>query len=163
MPLATNSFTTAGVHDGPPEVMGRPSPTPSPTSVSKTHSATNAPPKTTPVSAFDAAQLKVPPARDTWGAPRSLQDHFDRHGADFGAKTPEDYAAKAWLFLRRATAENLPAKVDDDGVLRVYEAKTKTFASYNRNLTTKTFFKPGRPDYFDEQPGRPVDLKKLVK
>ena len=159
MPLATNSFTTAGVHDGPPEVVGPSSPTQSPTSVSKA----NAPPKTTPVSAFDPTQIKVPPARDTWGAPRSLQDHFDRHGADFGAKSPEDYAAKAWLFLRRAAAEHFPAKVDDDGVLRVYEAKTKTFASYNRNLTTKTFFKPGRPDYFDDQPGKPVDLKKIVK
>ena len=65
MPLATNSFTTAGVHDGPPEVVGPSSPTQSPTSVSKA----NAPPKTTPVSAFDPTQIKVPPARDTWGHP----------------------------------------------------------------------------------------------
>lgn len=112
---------------------------------------------------FDPTKLQAPPARQTWGAPRSLQDHFDRHGADFSAKDPEDYAAQAWVFLRRAKAEGLPAKLDDDGVLRVYEPKTRSFAAYNKDLTTRTYFKPGRRDYFDDQPGRPVDLNQWVK
>lgn len=112
--------------------------------------------------AFDPTRLKVPPTRLTWGAPRSLPDHFERHGADFAAKSADDYAAQAWIFLRRAKAEGLPAKLDDDGVLRVYDPKSRAFASYNKDLTTKTYFKPGRRDYFDDQPGRPVDLKKLV-
>ena len=159
LPLLTNSFTPPGGSDSRLKEVALVATEKSPAPVAKR----NARPTPEPAAAFDAGNVKVPPASDTWGAPRSLQDHFERHGADFSAKSPDDYAAKAWIFLRRATAEGLPAKLDEEGVLRVYEPKTKTFASYNRNLTTKTFFKPGRPDYFDAQPGKSVDLKKIVK
>ena len=104
---------------------------------------------------------KVPPARTTWGSPRSLQDHFDRHGADFGARTPDEYAAKAWMFLRDAKAGSYQGKFDENGDLRVYDAATKSFAAYNKNGTTKTFFKPGRRGYFDDQPGTPATPRQL--
>lgn len=105
------------------------------------------------------SRLTPPPARKTWGNMATLQDHFDRHGRDFNAKDPEDYAAQAWHFLQRAKTEGLPAKRDDSGVLRVYDPKTRAFAAYNRNETTKTYFKPRRRDYFDDQPGAKVDLR----
>jgi pyocin large subunit-like protein len=89
----------------------------------------------------------------------SLQDHFDRHGADFNAKSPEDYARLAWEFLQRAKATGLPAKVEDDGVLRIFDPKTRAFAAYNKDGTTKTFFKAKSRDYFERQPGRAIDLK----
>jgi len=155
-PLATNSFTT------PPGEESLLRTTPPNLKSTMAEGPEAARPSAAPA-AFDPTRYQVPPARVTWGAPRTLQDHFDRHGADFAAKNPEDYAAKAWLFLRRAAFEGLPAKLDADGVLRVYEAKTKTFASYNRDLTAKTFFKPGRPNYFEDQPGKSVNLKSLVK
>jgi len=152
--LATNSFTTPGMTSEPA------------TSARRDREATAAKslvPGGGAAGKFDPAKVQAPPARQTWGAPRTLQDHFDRHGADFAAKNPEDYAAQAWIFLRRAKVEGLPAKVDDDGVLRVYEPKTRSFAAYNKDLTTRTYFKPGRRDYFDDQPGRPVDLNQWVK
>ena len=65
----------------------------------------------------------------------------------------------ASAFLQRARVEGLPAKVDSSGVLRVFDPRSGAFAAYNRNGTTKTFFKPGSPGYFDRQPGRPVNLK----
>jgi hypothetical protein len=117
--------------------------------------ASTTPPRTEPSS---TARL-APPARETWGQILSLPDHFDRHGRDFGAKTPDDYARMAWEFLQRARAEGLPAKIDDDGVLRVFDPKTRTFAAYNRDGTTRTSFKPESRDYFERQPGRPVNLK----
>ena len=101
-----------------------------------------------------------PPTAKTWGDRYSLQDHFDRHGADFKARSPDDYAAQAWLFLQRAMDEGLPAKLDEsDGTIRVWEQKSRTFAAYNRNFTTKTFFKPNSADYFQRQPGKPVRLR----
>jgi pyocin large subunit-like protein len=100
-----------------------------------------------------------PPARTTWGNVASLPDHFARHGRDFGAKSAEDYARMAWEFLQRAKAEGLPAKQDETGVLRVFDPKSGAFAAYNRDGTTKTFFKPGSRDYFARQPGRSIDLK----
>ncbi len=104
-----------------------------------------------------AASLpKAPPTRDTWGYLGSLQDHYDRHGHDFQAKSPDDYAAQAWHFLQRAKRDTLPMKLDRDGTLRVWDGKTGTFAAYNRDGTAKTFFKPGSPSYWQRQPGRSI-------
>jgi pyocin large subunit-like protein len=101
----------------------------------------------------------VPRVAGTWGNIATLPDHFARHGSDFGAASAEDYARLAWQFLQRAKAEGLPAKVDPTGTLRVYDPESGAFAAYNRDGTTKTFFKPGRPGYFDRQPGHSVNLK----
>ena len=109
------------------------------------------------------SQLTPPPTRKIWGNPATLPDHFARHGADFNAKNADDYARMSWEFLQRAKAQGLPAKVDSEGVLRVFDPATGAFASYNRNGTTKTFFKPGSPDYFARQPGTTVDLRTQTK
>jgi pyocin large subunit-like protein len=101
----------------------------------------------------------APSTRMTWGNVASLTDHFSRHGSDFGARNPNDYARMAWEFLQRGKAEGLPAKQDETGVLRVFDPASGTFAAYNRDGTTKTFFKPGSRDYFARQPGRSIDLK----
>ena len=98
-------------------------------------------------------------ARQTWGRPESLADHFARHGSDFGARSADDYAAQAAGFLERARREGFPAKRDADGSLRVFDPATGTFGAYNRNGTAKTFFKPGNAGYFDRQPGTKVDLR----
>lgn len=143
VPLATNAFTTP-VRDV--EV------TESPTNGVVTPPATAATPTTQP---------RPPPTRVTWGSLRTVQDHFDRHGADFAAADPDNYAAQAWLFLVRAKTEGLPAKVDSEGVVRVFDAKTGAFAAYNPDGTTKTYFKPGRRGYFADQPGKSVDLRKF--
>jgi pyocin large subunit-like protein len=99
---------------------------------------------------------------ETWGNPSTLDDHFDRHGGDFGATSAHDYARMASAFLQRALREGLPTKVDSRGVIRVYDPRTNTFASYNPDGTTKTFYKPdpaqhGYPtnmDYWNNQQGR---------
>jgi hypothetical protein len=104
-------------------------------------------------------ESKAPPARKTWGNYATLPDHFARHGADFHAKDAEDYARMAWEFRQRAMVEGLPAKLDEERVLRVYDPQTGSFAAYNPNGTTKTFFKAGSRDYFARQPGRLVNLK----
>jgi len=108
---------------------------------------------------ISAEAKPAPPTRKIWGNLESLPDHFARHGGDFHAKDADDYARMSWQFLQRAKAEGLPAKVDEDGVLRVFDPQSGTFASYNRNGTTKTFFKPGSNGYFDRQPGRDINLK----
>lgn len=133
--LATNEFTASG-------------------------STTSAPGGVKPSApAKPAPALVTPPTRRIWGNLPALPDHFARHGADFGAKNPDDYARKAWEFLQRAKVDGLPAKVDDEGVLRIYDPKSGAFASYNADGTAKTFFKPGSHDYFERQPGRLIKLK----
>jgi hypothetical protein len=101
----------------------------------------------------------APPPRDTWANVLTLRDHYERHGRDFAAASATEYAAEAWRFLQRAKSEGLPAKIDPEGTLRIWDPRTRAFAAYNRQGRTKTFFKPGSPDYFERQPGRTVRLK----
>lgn len=140
-PLATNSFF---VPRNPPGGTGATGP---PVQV-----VPNRPP---------ATASQAPPARVSWGHAESLGDHFDRHGADFGARSAEDYARLAWEFRQRARREGLPAKQDETGVIRVFDRRSGSFAAYNRDGTTRTYFKPGSADYFKRQPGRSVNLKLL--
>ena len=103
------------------------------------------------------AVKKAPPTHETWGDLPSLPDHFARHGRDFKAKNADDYARMAWEFRQRAKADGLLIKVDSEGVERIYDPKSGAFGAYNRNGTTKTFFKPNSGDYFDRQPGELVE------
>ena len=97
----------------------------------------------------------------SWGRLDTLADHFARHGADFGARSADDYARMASEFFQRAQRSGLPTKVDGRGTIRVYDPKTNTFGSYNATGTSKTFYKPnpaqhGYPSnqaYWDAQPG----------
>ncbi len=154
--LLDGTFTTKGT---PPKGSPPPAPTePKPQAKPSAQPANVLPPPALPAAVKPS--YTPPPTGKTWGDRGSLQDHFNRHGADFAAKNADDYAAKAWLFLQRAMDEGLAAKLDEsDGTIRVWEGKTRTFAAYNRDFTTKTYFKPNSGDYFTRQPGKPVRLR----
>jgi len=99
-------------------------------------------------------QVVRPNTPSTWGAPTTLEDHFQRHGGDFGARSPEEYSRMAADFFRRAKSERLPTKVDQYGVIRSYDPGTNTFGAYNPDGTARTFFKPTRGTaYWADQPG----------
>lgn len=95
-----------------------------------------------------------------WGEKRTLNDHYRRHGQDFGAQSSAEYVQKSQAFFRER-GRHLQ-KVDAQGTIRVYEPGTNTFASYNRNGTTKTFFKPNpavheqptNMHFWEAQPGK---------
>ncbi len=93
-------------------------------------------------------------AAESWGNSRTLSRHFSDHGADFGAKSADEYANMASDFLRNSQRRGFATKIDSEGVIRVYDKSTNTFGSFNPNGTTKTFFKPSSPTYWDTQPGR---------
>ena len=116
-------------------------------------------PKNAPLPAHAPSADLGGSARQTWAHPDTLPDHFARHGADFHARDADDYAAQAAAFLQRAKTTGLPAKRTGDGSLRIYEPATDTFGAYNANGTTRSFFKPGSPTYFDRQSGESVDLR----
>ena len=66
---------------------------------------------------------------------------FERNGADFGARTPQDYLRKV-----RAFTGSPPAGTERveraNGDLLLYQASTNTFAVLSREGVPKTMFKP---------------------
>ncbi len=54
-------------------------------------------------------------------------------------------------------------KWDDSagGTLRVWDPANRIFAAYTRAGKTRTFFKPGNPEYWTKQPGRIVRSSEL--
>jgi hypothetical protein len=123
--------------------------------------ALSPPPKPKPAGS-SSTSARAPPTRETWGRIDTLQDHFNRHGADFQSTSPDDYAAQAWHFLQRAKSGQLSMKWDDaDNTLRVYDPKTRAFAAYNRDGTAKTYFRPNSPTYWQRQPGRLISPAQL--
>ena len=136
--LATGTFTTSG----------------SPTTVTAAPTSSPATKPKSVLAKIFAPKTDAPPTRETWGNVASLPDHFARHGADFHAKDADEYARMAWEFGQRSKQGGLLVKVDDDGTRRVFDPKSGAFAAFNRDGTTKTFFKPNSRDYFTRQPGR---------
>ncbi|CAN5217202.1 hypothetical protein BH10PSE2_BH10PSE2_12290 [soil metagenome] len=79
---------------------------------------------------------------------------FERNGAAFGARSPEDYIAKVQAFTT-----NPPAGVDTvkrpNGDTLYYQASTNTFAVVSRDGTPRTMFKPDDgPTYWAQQKQR---------
>ena len=79
---------------------------------------------------------------------------YERNGADFGARSPEDFVAKVEAFTR-----NPPSGVDTakrpNGDTLMYQAATNTFAVVARDGTPRTMFKPDDgPTYWAEQKER---------
>ena len=89
----------------------------------------------------------------TWARAETLADHFVRHGADFGAQTADEYAKMASQFFQDSQRAGFPTKIDSRGIIRVFDPQSGSFGSFNANGTTRTFFKPTLPNYFDIQPG----------
>ena len=79
---------------------------------------------------------------------------YERNGADFAARSPEDFVIKVEAFTK-----NPPAGVEKvsrpNGDTLLYQASTNTFAVIARDGTPRTMFKPDDgPTYWAEQKER---------
>lgn len=79
---------------------------------------------------------------------------YQRNGAAFGARSPEDYLARIKTFT-----EGSPAGVEKvsrpNGDTLFYQASTNTFAVVSRDGTPRTMFKPDDgPTYWAQQKDR---------
>ncbi|WP_292024543.1 MULTISPECIES: S-type pyocin family protein [unclassified Brevundimonas] len=76
---------------------------------------------------------------------------YDRNGADFGARSAEDYLAKVTAFTTKPPRDVETVKRPNGDTL-IYQASTNTFAVVARNGTPRTMFKPTTgATYWDEQ------------
>lgn len=92
------------------------------------------------VSRFNAEQFR----NDTLS-----RRHFDDHGAEFGYQTEQEYVRGASDFLKEAQEKGFPARVNDEGIVRVYDPATNRLASYDSTTgIVKTYMKPTSPTYW---------------
>ncbi len=97
-------------------------------------------------------EAKMSGGESNWGNPKTLQKHFNDHGADFGAKNPGDYANRASSFWgeSKQSLEGKQAWLGNDNKIRVYEKDTNTFGVYNSDRTTSSFYKPSAGERYIE-------------
>jgi pyocin large subunit-like protein len=84
-------------------------------------------------------------------AEENARSHFQRDGADFDAKTEDDYVAKAHAFTSHPPRGAKTLKRPNGDTL-IYDQKSNTFAVMTREGAPRTMFKPRKgPDYWEEQ------------
>ena len=84
-----------------------------------------------------------------------IQRLYERNGADFDARSPEEFLAKVTAFTTRP-----PSGVErvsrPNGDTLLYQASTNTFAVVARDGTARTMFKPPTgATYWEEQKAAP--------
>jgi hypothetical protein len=110
-----------------------------------------------PAEAAEAAPVKAKPAltanrQETVDA--KIARLFERNGADFGARTAQDYLARVQAFTTRPPADAERVERPNGDVL-LYQASTNTFAVVSRDGVAKTMFKPrDGAAYWAEQKAR---------
>ncbi len=88
-----------------------------------------------------------------------LQDHFNRHGGDFGAGSAAQYEQQANTFLNGSRDTGVLEKARPNGDIVRYNPATEEFGIVKPDGTIRTYYKPdpamhGRPtnlDYFNAQ------------
>jgi hypothetical protein len=121
-----------------------------------------------PIPASQTPAAQAPAARQTPPTARQgdashgfrnrarLEEHYQKHGAEFGRVTIEDYLVMA-QGLRDAPVggDVLEAVRPSDGVISRFDRATGAFIAVDRDGTIRTFFKPNDGEaYFRRQANR---------
>lgn len=93
-----------------------------------------------------------PNANVGFGSRQAFDDHFAKHGSEFGSITPAQYLALAQALRDAPVGGAVLEAVRDDGVISRFDKKSGAFIAFNRNQTIRTFFKPNDGvRYFERQ------------
>jgi pyocin large subunit-like protein len=85
---------------------------------------------------------------------RQLEQHFQKHGSEFGHITEAEYLHLAQQ-LRDAPAGGPILEARRDSVITKFDKRTGYFGAYNLDQTIRTFFIPNQGEsYFRRQANR---------
>ena len=89
----------------------------------------------------------------------ALDDHFRKHGREFGPATTRDEYLRRAQTLRDAPAGGPVLELKrPDGVITRFDRRTGDFGAYNPDATIRTFFRPNDGEqYFHRQAQRDPD------
>ena len=86
---------------------------------------------------------------------RKFLDHFEKHGAEFGSISREEYLRQAQILRDSPAGGDILEAVRADGVITRFDRKTGAFLAFNPDLTIRTYFKPNDGErYFRRQSKR---------
>ncbi|MBS0546548.1 MAG: hypothetical protein JSR24_02295 [Proteobacteria bacterium] len=107
------------------------------------------------------ADARAPGDAKSWGTgigfvdQRRLDEHYDKHGAEFGHITRQDYLRQAQLLRDAKVGGPVLETVRADGVATRFDRQTGAFIAFNPNGTIRTFFKPNDGErYYRRQASR---------
>ncbi|MCS7026974.1 MAG: hypothetical protein NZV14_19430 [Bryobacteraceae bacterium] len=88
---------------------------------------------------------------------RQLDEHYAKHGAEFGKITKQEYLQLAQQLRDMPKGGDVLEAVRDDGVITRFHRKKGWFGAYNPDGTIRTFFVPNDGErYFWRQARRPA-------
>jgi pyocin large subunit-like protein len=115
----------------------------------------------------EATARENPPTASETVRPRSnigfanekrLEEHYEKHGAEFGRITKQDYLRQAQLLRDAAVGGPVLQTVREDGVTTKFDRQTGAFVAFNPNGVIRTFFKPRDGErYFRRQAERAAE------
>mgnify|MGYP006295775175 CR=1 FL=1 len=73
---------------------------------------------------------------------RRLEEHYEKHGAEFGATSRQDYLRKAQALRDARVGGPILEQVRRDGVVTRFDRQTGAFIAFNPNGVIRTFFRP---------------------
>ena len=84
-----------------------------------------------------------------------LDEHFRKHGSEFGRISREEYLLKAQALRDAPVGGSIEEIRRDDGTVSRFDRSTGAFIAFNHNGTIRTFFKPNDGEaYFRRQASR---------
>lgn len=96
-------------------------------------------------------------ARTTIGfaSEAKLQEHYEKHGSEFGSITIEEYLRQAQTMRDRPVGGDLLEFTRADGVITRYDRDSGAFLAFDADGTIRTYFKPNAGErYFLRQRDR---------
>jgi pyocin large subunit-like protein len=86
---------------------------------------------------------------------RKFLDHYEKHGAEFGLISQDEYLRQAQILRDSPAGADVLEAVRADGVITRFDHKTGAFLAFNPDLTIRTYFKPNDGErYFRRQSRR---------
>jgi pyocin large subunit-like protein len=83
---------------------------------------------------------------------QKLQEHYEKHGAEFGSITIDEYLRQAQTMRDRTPGGSLLEFTRTDGVITRYDRDTGAFIAFDSDGTIRTYFKPNAGErYFERQ------------
>ena len=86
---------------------------------------------------------------------QQFDQHFAKHGGEFGGITKAEYLREAQQLRDRPVGGDVEEIIRRDGTVSRYDRQSGAFLAFNRDGTIRTFFKPNNGErYFRRQAQR---------